>query len=334
MPIQFSAVLSAMQEALNLAETFVGATAPNPPVGAAALDSNGKILSVQAHQRVGTPHAEALVFADLMTHGLFDEAVELIVTLEPCNHTGRTPPCVEGILRSKVKRVIIGSPDPNPRVAGGGAEALKRAGLEVKFLSEFERDSRNPTFSRDSLLTSLAGCQKLIAPFTKLVTQGLPWVVIKTALDHQGSMIPPTGQKTFTQNGSLLLAHKLRKRSDALLTGSGTILADAPEFTVRHVPDHPERTRWLVVLDRRGRVSASWKNRAKLLGFQVILLGSLEEGFAFLGRQGVLQVLVEAGPELSRSVLESSFWDEHVLIKQTLEFGKLRDTVEYVYRNH
>src|SRR6478736_5065539 len=94
----------ALERALELAQQFVGATAPSPPVGAAAIDSQGRILSVQAHERAGTGHAEAKVLKDLEARGLLSEIDTLVITLEPCNHTGRTPPCTEAILRSSVKR--------------------------------------------------------------------------------------------------------------------------------------------------------------------------------------------------------------------------------------
>ena len=140
-------------------------------------------------------------------------------------------------------------------------------------------------------------------------------MTVKQALNAQGSMIPPQGQKTFTSERSLRFAHELRKRSDAILTGSGTVLADEPLFTVRRVPDHLEKSRWLILLDRRNRVPELYLAKAHLAGFRVVRFLDLQKSLEFLGSQGVLEVLVEAGPELTRSILDGGFWDTHVLIE-------------------
>ena len=123
---------SAMRMALNAAEQFAGATAPNPAVGCIALDKNGKVLLGAAHQRSGTAHAEAKVLEMAAKLGKLSQIETLVVTLEPCNHQGKTPPCTDAILKHKnIRRVIFGSKDPNPSVKGGGAERLKSSGLEV-----------------------------------------------------------------------------------------------------------------------------------------------------------------------------------------------------------
>jgi diaminohydroxyphosphoribosylaminopyrimidine deaminase/5-amino-6-(5-phosphoribosylamino)uracil reductase len=299
---------TAFWAALDKAREFVGATAPNPPVGAVAIDSGSHILSLQAHQRAGQGHAEAKVIVDLREQGRLGQVHTLFVTLEPCNHQGRTPPCTEAIVGSGIRRVIYGTRDPNPKVAGQGAERLRQAGIEV-------------TEAQGKL--SLA-CQKLIRPFAYWARTGRPWVVLKTAqrmrnLPLQQSMIPPPGHKTFTSASSLKLAHELRRQADAILTGSGTVLADLPEFTVRHVPDHAivasgEKKRRLVVLDRRHRIPKDWIAKSESRGFEVWVREDLESTLDELGKAGVLEVLVEAGPELSSFILQNSLWNEHVLI--------------------
>lgn len=299
---------TAFWAALEQARRFEGATAPNPPVGAVAIDLSGQILSLQAHERAGQAHAEAKVIVDLRDRGLLEHVHTLFVTLEPCNHQGRTPPCTNAILGSGIRRVIYGTRDPNPQVAGQGAERLKQAGVEV-------------LEARGEL--SLA-CQKLIRPFAYWARTGRPWVVVKTAqrmsgLPLQTSMIPLPGTKTFTSLTSLKLAHELRRRADAILTGSGTVLADRPEFTVRHVPDHAivasgAKKRRLVVLDRGHRVPGDWISESEARGFEVWIREDLEEALKELGKAGVLEVLVEAGPELSSFILQNSLWNEHVLI--------------------
>ena len=289
-----------MEAALREARRFEGRTDPNPPVGAAAVAADGRVLGVAAHERAGTAHAEVALIERCRKDGTLAEVDSLYVTLEPCNHTGRTPPCTDAIIASGIKKVFIGCGDPNPKVAGGGASALRSHGISVELL---QGDTR-------------AACEKLIQPFAHWSRTGLPFVVVKTALDPSGSMIPPAGAKTFTSQESLRFAHELRKRSGAILTGSGTVLADRPEFTVRHVPDHPAVRRWLVIMDRRGRVPNNYILEAESRGFQVRVEQDLESAVKFLGRKGVLQVLVEAGPTLSKAVLQTSFWCRHVLITQ------------------
>ncbi|MBC7384702.1 MAG: bifunctional diaminohydroxyphosphoribosylaminopyrimidine deaminase/5-amino-6-(5-phosphoribosylamino)uracil reductase RibD [Cryobacterium sp.] len=295
-----SAVFSAMGLALNEARKYVGATSPNPPVGAVVLDSEGSVLAFGAHRRSGTAHAEARALEICIEKGTIQKAHSLIVTLEPCNHSGKTPPCVDAILRHGIARVYYGSTDPNP-IAGGGAERLRKNGVQVTSAVR-ERE-----------------CDELLLPFRTRILSGIPFITVKTAHQLDGSMIPPVGRKTFTSEESLRFAHQLRKESDAVLTGSGTVLADNPQFTVRHVPDHPGKSRWLVVLDRRGRVPPGWTESVSRLGLRVVFPASIQEGLRFLSEQGVLQVLVEAGPELSGEMLAQGLWHRQVQIFQGLE---------------
>ncbi len=290
---------SAMRMALNAAEQFLGNTAPNPPVGAIALDKNGKVLLGAGHQKAGLPHAEAKVLELAAKLGKLSAIETLVVTLEPCNHQGRTPPCTETILKHKnIRRVVIGCSDPNPGVKGGGADRLRQAGLEV--IEGVLEDE----------------CRFLIRAFAKHALTGLPYVTLKGAFTPEGSMIPPSGQKTFTSASSLAFAHELRKRADAIWTGSGTVLADKPEFTVRNVPDHPGKMRYLPLSDRRQRVPQEWILAAEKRGFQVFRPETLVSGLETLGKKGVLEVLVEAGPSLRNAWLESGLWDESVVITQ------------------
>jgi diaminohydroxyphosphoribosylaminopyrimidine deaminase/5-amino-6-(5-phosphoribosylamino)uracil reductase len=290
---------NAMKMALNAAEQFVGATAPNPPVGAIALDRQGKVLLGAGHAGAGQPHAEAKVLDLAQKLGKLSQIETLVVTLEPCNHQGRTPPCTDAILKHKnIRRVVFGCRDPNPNVKGGGAERLKQAGLEV-LEGVLERE-----------------CFFLIRAFAKRARTGRPYVTMKAAFTPEGSMIPPAGQKTFTGKESLVFAHELRKRADAIWTGSGTVLADDPEFTVRWLPDHPGKKRFLVLSDRRRRIPAAWLAKAEKNGLRPHFAVSLEEGLDFLGKNGVLEVLIEAGPALRQAWLDSGLWDESVVIQQ------------------
>jgi diaminohydroxyphosphoribosylaminopyrimidine deaminase/5-amino-6-(5-phosphoribosylamino)uracil reductase len=306
-----------MALALAAAERFAGATSPNPPVGAVGLDERGEVLSIQAHERAGTAHAEARVIEDCRARGTLARLHTLVVTLEPCNHQGRTPACTEAILATSVRRVIYGARDPNPRVAGGGAARLAATGIEVSQEVEHE-----------------AACAELIRAFAHHCRTGRPWITVKVARDERGSMIPPAGLKTFTSPGSLKFAHELRRRADALITGSGTVLADSPLFTVRRVPDFPGKTRWLIILDRRGRVPDSFVRDAEGRGFRVRREADLAASVRWLGEQGVQEVLVEAGPTLSGAILESGIWDESVVISRQSGHADRIEITRNVHGNH
>jgi len=300
------ASVAALAEAIGLAEAMIGATAPNPPVGCVILDAAGRRLAAGAHQGAGTAHAEAVALAACRQAGRIAEAHTLVVTLEPCNHHGRTGPCTEAILASPVRRVIFGVADPNPDVAGGGRGRLQAAGLSCEPVSTALPDQ-----------TKLARrCADLIAPFAKRCRTGLPWVTVKEVRDRRGSMIPPPGRKTFSSDASLDLAHHLRRQADALLTGVGTILADAPLMTVRRVTDHPNRCRPLVIMDRSGRTPADYLEAASARGLRPVIAHDLETALRALARDGTLRVLVEAGPGLTAAVLATPLWDEHVRIRQ------------------
>ena len=328
--LPITSIQAAFEAALSEARRFEGATAPNPPVGAVALDSEGKILSVQAHRKAGTAHAEAAVIEDLRARGELSKVHTLVVTLEPCNHHGRTPPCSEAITGAGIKRVIAGCADPNPKVAGGGAERLRAAGVDFRFLG----DLGSAELGLASLVKS---CELLIAPFAYRQRTGLPWVTVKQAISFQGSMFPAPGLKTFTSESSLILAHELRKRSDAILTGSGTVISDRPLFTVRRVPDHPGKRRWLVVMDRRRRVETElpdWCRAAEERGFDLKFGDDLETTLKDLSEQGVMEALLEAGPSLTEVVLQSDFWCRHVLISQgNPSSPEPQDHVKDVYRH-
>lgn len=300
-------IAHAFSRALQLARAHEGATAPNPPVGCVLLDGSGRELAVGAHRRAGLPHAEADAIACAKAAGTFGAIHTVVVTLEPCNHHGRTPPCAEAILATGAKQVWIACRDPNPDVAGGGAERLEAAGLTVQFLSQLDHPE---------MVRLCADAERLLAPFAKRSRTGLPFITIKQAVSSAGSMIPPAGRKTFTSPTSLSLAHCLRRRADAILTGSGTVIADCPLFTVRLAPDHPDKQRMLVILDRRERVAEDYVRAARRRGFAVHLAHDAREALAMIGAAGGMEVLVEAGPALTGSLLESGLWDEHVLIEQ------------------
>ena len=202
-----------MNEALRLAKKGHGRTSPNPMVGAVIV-RKGRIIASGYHRKAGQNHAEveALSAIGYKTRA----ADEMYVTLEPCNHYGRTPPCTEAILRSGLKKVIIGMPDPNPGVKGGGADFLRERGIEIKS-GVLEPE-----------------CRRLNEAFIKFSTTGKPFTVAKTALTLDGWSATGAGDsKWITNEKSRLFVHKLRDRVDGIMVGIGTVIADDPSLTTR-----------------------------------------------------------------------------------------------------
>ena len=291
--------------ALEAARARLGATAPNPPVGAAVFSADGEVLAIGAHLGAGHPHAEvealrACCLEAGRAHGVF-------VTLEPCNHHGRTPPCTVALLQAGVRVVCIGALDPNPHVRGGGAAALREAGVDVRLLAE--------SASSDERLLARR-CQDLIEPYAHWLRTGRPYITVKRVFDPSGRMEPPPGHKTFSSPRLLEYAHRLRRASDAVLTGSGTILADRPEFTVRHGLDPRTSPRHLSICDRRRRVDEAYLAEAAGRGLLVRIVDDVGAELAALGKEGVHQLLVEAGPDLTGHVLAQGLWDRLVTIRQ------------------
>ena len=199
--------------ALAIAEAKRGRTSPNPRVGAVIV-RDGAIVATGFHARAGAPHAE--VDAISKATGALDEAT-LYVTLEPCNHHGRTGPCTEAILGAGIGRVVIGARDPAPHVPGA-IDRLRSAGVDVEVgLLEEE-------------------CSALIADFAKHVRTGLPLVTLKAAITLDGKIATHTGDsKWITGEAARAEAHRLRADADAILVGVSTVLSDDPSLTVRHV---------------------------------------------------------------------------------------------------
>jgi diaminohydroxyphosphoribosylaminopyrimidine deaminase/5-amino-6-(5-phosphoribosylamino)uracil reductase len=201
-----------MAQALDLARRGLGATSPNPPVGAVVV-RNRRVVGAGYHRRAGGPHAE--VFA-LRQAGARARGATLYVTLEPCGHTEkRTPPCVPLILNSGVRRVVIATRDPNPQVAGRGLAALRRAGLKVE------------------LGVAQTDAYALIESYRMRVTRGRPFVTLKVAATLDGKIATASGESQWI-TGALArrLVHRLRAQSDAVLVGVGTVIADNPSLTV------------------------------------------------------------------------------------------------------
>ena len=218
-----------MSMALALAQKAAGRTSPNPMVGAVVV-RQGRLVGRGYHHRAGESHAEVLA---LSAAGQVARGATLYVTLEPCSHFGRTPPCVKAIIQAGVTRVVAGMIDPNPRVSGRGVRALRRAGIVVDV----------PVCEEE--------CRRANEVFVKHVTRNLPFVVLKLAASLDGRIATSTGDsKWVTGETARRYVHGLRSRYDAVLVGSGTVLADDPRLTCR-LPRG--RDPWRIVLDRRLR---------------------------------------------------------------------------------
>lgn len=202
-----------MRQALKLAERGRGFVEPNPMVGAVVLDANGHRVGEGWHQQFGGAHAEVNAFAQAGDRAC---GGTLIVTLEPCSHFGKTPPCTEAVLRSGVKCVVVAMSDPFPEVSGRGIAILRAAGIEVEVgLCEAE-------------------AMRLNAPYLKLIRTGKPWVHLKWAMSLDGKIATRTGDsKWISGEVSRRTVHELRGRMDAIIVGRGTVLADDPLLTAR-----------------------------------------------------------------------------------------------------
>lgn len=206
-----------MYQALALAERGRGRVEPNPMVGC-VLVRDGRELGRGYHAAFGELHAEAAALTDAIDRGEDVAGATAYVTLEPCSHFGKTPPCADALIEARIGRAVIAMVDPYPRVAGTGVSKLREAGIEVE-LGICEKQAR-----------------RLNEPFIKRVTTGLPWVIIKWASTLDGKVATHTGDsKWISGEASRRIVHELRAGVDAVMVGVGTVLADDPQLTARGV---------------------------------------------------------------------------------------------------
>jgi diaminohydroxyphosphoribosylaminopyrimidine deaminase/5-amino-6-(5-phosphoribosylamino)uracil reductase len=285
-------------------------------VGAVVLSTAGEVVGEGWHERFGGPHAEVNAFA---MAGEAARGGTLFVTLEPCCHWGKTPPCTDAVLKSGVRRVVVAMRDPFPAVAGGGLQILRDSGLSVEVgLLEEE---------------SLA----LNAPYLTLLNVGRPWVIAKWAMSLDGKIATRTGDSKWISNASSRAkVHELRGRVDAILVGRGTLIADDPLLTARpagprtaarivvaasgELPNDCQLLRTIgqaqvIVATRRESVGklGAWKSAgAEVLGFDGPIVPAL---MAELGRRRMTNVLVEGGAGLLGSFRDAEMIDEaHVYV--------------------
>lgn len=315
--------------ALREAKKGVGRTSPNPAVGAVVV-ANGELVGKGYHRRAGTPHAEVHA---LRAAGKGARGATIYVTLEPCNHTGRTPPCTQAILDHGISRVVIGMADPNPHVPGGGAAFLAQAGLEVT----------------SGLMA--AECQAINLPFCKHIATGRPWVIMKGGISLDGRLAARSGESGWiTNEQSRREVHRLRDRVDAILIGAGTALQDDPSLTCR-LPRGKGRDPLRVVLDRSLRLpaaakmltqtsaAATWifcgpdcnEERRRTLesaGAVVKPIALAADGqldlnrlLETLGQANVTSVLVEGGGQVHASFLGQGLVDQVILFVAPIFIG-------------
>ena len=292
-----------MRRALEVAEQGQGRVSPNPPVGC-VLVKDGVAIAEGWHDHLGGLHAEQMAIHDAEARGVPTNGATAYVTLEPCNHFGRTPPCTESLLWAGIQRVVVAHPDPNPNVRGRGTDVLREAGLEVEV----------------GLLQEEAALQ--MRSFLHWCHHRRPWVTVKVAVDANGSVDDRSeAAGRFTSECCLDEVHRLRQRCDAILVGSETVLRDDPSLTVRRVAH--ERQPMRVVLDGRGRVT----EEATVLtdgGSTMHLTGEVdaERLLDQLGDQEIQRLLVEGGPTTVHRFLQAGLVDEALIVRSMVEHAE------------
>jgi diaminohydroxyphosphoribosylaminopyrimidine deaminase / 5-amino-6-(5-phosphoribosylamino)uracil reductase len=315
-----------LARAIALAGTVRGTTAPNPAVGC-VIAHGGAVVGEGATQAPGGAHAEVVA---LGAAGAAAQGATAVVTLEPCAHHGRTPPCTDALLRAGVARVVVAHPDPNPP-ASGGAELLRAGGVQVVFA---------PPAFREAVAAELAG-------FLRLVEAGRPHLTLKLAQTPAGATVLVPGERGWiTGPGARRAVHRLRATVDAVLVGSGTVVADDPRLDVRDVPLGRRPQPRPVVLDGRLRTppeaqvvargaliltrsDAPRSRRAALTaaGAQVVDVPGSDDGHVelapslrVLAAHGIAEVLAEPGETLARALLRADLVDRlvhHVALEPT-----------------
>ena len=320
-----------MHLAIEEARKGQGKTSPNPCVGAVIVLED-VIIGMGYHKKAGTPHAEVNAIADA---GSLTGGATLYVTLEPCNHTGRTPPCTQAILKAGISRVVVGMPDPNPSVIGKGSDFLRAQGLEVESgILEEE-------------------CRQLNRPFVKHSATGMPWIIMKAGMSLDGKISYARGQGgRITGDESRAFTHSLRNTTDAILVGVDTAIIDNPSLTTRLQDNEDSRDPVRVILDTRLRLPADSRMltqessaptwifcgpdapvereqelvesgavvyRAPLNDTQQLDLHSVGTK---LGELSIHSVLVEGGAAIHSSFLNSRLVDEFYLFVAPLFIGQ------------
>jgi diaminohydroxyphosphoribosylaminopyrimidine deaminase/5-amino-6-(5-phosphoribosylamino)uracil reductase len=315
-----------MRRACRLALKAAGRTSPNPMVGA-VLVRGGNIIATGYHKAAGTDHAEIVA---LKRAGKKARGATLYINMEPCSHFGRTPPCSRALVGAGVKEVFAGMKDPNPLVSGRGFRELRRAGIAV-YAGLLEDE-----------------CRALNEAFIKFISRGLPFTILKLAASLDGKIATSSGDSHWISGEeSRKIVHRLRNQVDAVLVGSGTVIADDPKLTCRIAGG---RNPWRVVLDRRLRISpaaqlfrlhdpgktlvvtsrrrtAARVHVLEAKGTKVLRLAERNGKFAWsallklLGRQGIQSVMIEGGAATAASALKEKAVDKILLFYAPMIIG-------------
>ena len=289
----------AMQRAMDASRAVLGTTSPNPPVGAVVLDATGSVIAIGATHPIGGPHAEVVA---LQSAGDLAAGSTLVVTLEPCAHTGNTGPCVDAIQRAGVRRVVYAVPDPNP-LAAGGAAVLSDAGIDVEAGVLADDVAAGPLES-----------------WLHHIRTGRPFVTWKYAASLDGRVAAPDGSSRWVSGPEARAdAHRLRAEADAVVVGIGTVLTDDPRLTVRDDEDRPAARQPLrVILDTSGRTPADAAVLDEsaptlvLSGADLPVVGGHIDPHAVLGvlhDRGIVNVLLEGGPTVAMAFVRAELVD-------------------------
>lgn len=275
---------AAMRRAIELARRGEGLVEPNPMVGC-VLVRDGVVVGEGWHREFGGPHAEVEA---LRAAGEAARGATAYVTLEPCAHAGKTPPCTDALIAAGVARVVVACRDPNPTVPGGGLDVLRAAGVEVSVAEDGK------------------AAAALIAPFTKLMTRGRPWVIAKWAMTLDGKLAAHTGDSRWISGEqSRTVVHQLRGRMDAVVVGRGTAKQDDPLLTAR--PSGP-RMATRIVLDSQAVLSLDSQLVRTAADAPLLVVA------AAYAPEGRCQALREAGIEVwqtpAAAVAASDRWSE------------------------
>lgn len=305
-----------MQAALALAAKALGRTSPNPMVGAVIV-KNGEIVGQGYHRQAGTPHAEIHALREA---GSAAEGATLYVTLEPCVHYGRTPPCTTAIVNAGISHVVVATKDPNPLVAGRGIDTLEKAGITTT-VGVLEQEAN-----------------RLNEVFNKFITTGNPFVVLKSAMSLDGKIATRTGHSQWiTGDAARQFGHSLRDRYDAIMVGVGTVLADDPLLTTR-LPQGEGKNPLRIVVDSHARTPLTSKvitdkaastllavtaqapaeKIAALQAAGVLVLVTEEKNgrvdlsslMSELGNRHVTSILIEGGAALTATAVEEKLVDK------------------------
>ncbi|VAX14866.1 Diaminohydroxyphosphoribosylaminopyrimidine deaminase / 5-amino-6-(5-phosphoribosylamino)uracil reductase, partial [hydrothermal vent metagenome] len=304
-----------MRRAVDLARRGKGRTSPNPAVGAVIV-KNGRVIGEGWHKRAGGPHAEIAALASCKTSA---KGAVIYVTLEPCNHTGRTGPCAVALIEAGLSEVVIGSKDISPKKGRRGIEALKRAGIKT----------------RAGVLKG--ECDRLIENFIKHSSTGMPHVTLKAAMTLDGKIATRTGDsKWISSSASRSRVHRMRNEMDAVIVGSDTVIADDPQLTVRH--GRPRLNPLRVIVDGALNISVKSKiittahaiptlvavtksaspgkiEAIRKAGAEVIVIKGTSKKINLrallkeLGKRGIMSAMMESGGALAGAAIKAGLID-------------------------